>query len=214
MGNINFKDISNKKFGRLTVLEKTTKRTSTGCIIWKCICECGNYTEARLWSLKSGHTTSCGCKYRERSHFNQYRHNALKHGMWESRIYHIWASLKSRCNSTHKDYGGRGITYDPKWETFEGFYEDMKSGYSDNLSIDRIDVNGNYSKENCRWATTKEQSNNRRNTTFITYDNKIKTISEWCNELNLSVKKIGGRIRKGWSPERAFNTPFKKLKDK
>lgn len=111
--------------------------------------------------LKKGKVVSCGC-YGEVIRGKA----ALTHGMSGSRPFLLWQNLKARCKNpnseSYEDYGGRGISYDPKWETFEGFWEDMQEGYSPELSLDRVDVNGGYCKENCRWTTYSVQSFNRR----------------------------------------------------
>lgn len=126
-----------------------------------------------------------------------------------TRPYRIWLNIKSRCNwesgDCYQNYGGRGITYDPKWETFDGFWEDMKDGYEKNLTIDRVDNNGNYTKENCRWATKKEQSNNKRNNILITMDGKTQNLTQWCEELGLKRATIYSRIYLlNWKPEEAI----------
>lgn len=138
-----------------------------------------------------------------------------KHGMWQTRQYRIWVNMRTRCTNpkanNYHNYGGRGITYDPKWETFEGFWEDMQEGYSDELTLDRIDNDGNYCKENCKWITMKEQQNNRRNNHLLTHDGKTQTIAEWARELNVSPRTLVPRITtKGWSVEKGLTTPVKK----
>lgn len=149
-------DITGMVFHRLTALT-LVGRDSGGNALWECLCECGNKTKVSSFNLKSGNTKSCGCWNNEHS---------LTHGQRNNPIYRVWIDIKGRCNNENnpyfKDYGGRGITYDDKWEKFEGFFEDMEEGYSSSLEIDRIDVNGNYCKENCRWVDKTVQSHNRR----------------------------------------------------
>jgi len=148
-------DLTDKIFGRITVI-KVVGKSSSGNLIWECKCDCGKITNVRASSLKSGDTRSCGCLQRE---------SATKHSMYGTRTYITWYSIKGRCNNPRIDsypyYGLRGITYTPKWETFEGFYEDMGKR-PEGKTIDRIDPDGNYTKDNCRWATAKEQRANQR----------------------------------------------------
>ncbi len=135
--------------------------------IFQCQCECWNIKNIQLWNLRNWKTKSCGCF--------QWK----THGMESSRIYYIWHSMKQRCkninNIGYSNYGWRWITYDKKWENFVWFYEDMKDWYEEHLTIDRIDSNWNYSKENCKWATSKEQNRNKRNNILF----KWKCLSEW-----------------------------------
>ena len=139
------------------------------------------------------------------------------HLMSNQKVYWVWVNMRVRCNKKnnpgYKDYGGRGITYDPKWETIEGFWEEMKDGYREGLTIDRIDNNGDYCKENCRWATPKEQANNRRkqcNSVYLTFKGKTKTMSEWSREIYISVQTLWKRKHDGWSDFKALSTPVKK----
>jgi len=132
------------------------------------------------------------------------------HQKSNTRPYNIWSSMKSRCsnpnNNAYDRYGGRGIDYCDRWEDFENFWEDMKEGYSDDREIDRIDNDGNYNPENCRWVTTKDQQNNRTNNHRITHKGKTQTISEWADELGIEMETIRARINQlGWTEERALS---------
>jgi hypothetical protein len=121
-------------------------------------------------------------------------------------IYGSWYALRQRCNNpnnaSYSSYGGRGITYPKKWETFKGFCEDMKEGYKKGFSIDRIDNNGSYSKENCRWVTRKIQNNNKRSNIVLTYKGKTLPLALWAEVIGLPFDRIRTRWYRGWSVER------------
>lgn len=175
-------DLTGKKFNRLEVIERAENIGKK--VAWKCRCDCGNEIVATGSALKSGNTQSCGCLHKE---------NHSKHGMYKTRIYKTWGNMNARCyckNSLRFDsYGGRGITVCDEWKnSFEAFYDwAMANGYADDLTIDRIDVNGNYEPENCRWVSNLEQQNNRRNNVLIEYGCESHTIAEW--ERILGIKK-------------------------
>lgn len=137
--------------------------------------------------------------------------NRTTHGMRHTRPYTIWKNMKARCNNSNNPdyhlYGGRGIIYDPKWQTFEGFWEDMKEEYQEKLSLDRIDSNGNYEFKNCRWTTFEQQANNSRRNHFFTFQNKTLTLTQWARELKISYIMIKKRIIRGWSIEKALTIP-------
>jgi hypothetical protein len=187
-----YKDITGQTFGKLKVVSVAYKVNTKYC--WNCICECGKAAIIEGNRLRSGKTKSCGCLRK------------TQNGLSQSSIYNVWISMIHRCcneNSTgYKNYGARGISVCKRWiNSFEAFYEDM-GNKPDGLTLDRIDVNGNYNKDNCRWATTKVQSNNRRNTVFIEAFGKKQLILEWSKEKNIKEATLRARLKYGWSPEK------------
>ena len=159
------KNLKGQKFGRLTAICPVGKNRQ-GAILWLCNCDCGNDTVVEGRSLTSGATRSCGCLDREA---HKFRPNRTTHGKSGTRLYCIWKKMKSRCSNPNDPdyqqyYGSRGITVCPEWlNDFQAFYDwAMSHGYSDELSIDRIDNEKGYSSDNCRWATAEEQRHNQR----------------------------------------------------
>ena len=178
-------DLTGNRYGRLVVLHRHFENTKLGFPIWVCSCSCGNNTLVQGNHLRSGATKSCGCLHREiATQMN------TSHGKTYSSEYRIWSGIKTRCcnkeNPAYPYYGGRGITICDEWQdSFEAFYRDMGPRPSSDHSIDRKDNDKGYSKENCRWATRKEQANNRRNGILYEFDGERKTLAEWCDELGL-----------------------------
>lgn len=201
-----FIDLTGQKFGRLTVIRRTESTNKN--IKWVCLCECGNYTNVFGIDLKSGKTQSCGCVHSEQLTKRNY-----KHGLCDDPLRVVWSGLKDRCYNmnckAYKNYGGREITVCDEWRNdFQAFYYwAMSNGYKNGLTIDRIDVNGNYEPSNCRWATMKEQANNKRNNRLITYNGKTQTITQWADETGIERRTISARISRGWNIERTLSTP-------
>lgn len=185
-----------KKFGRLTVLEKSDQRTSENRLKYECVCDCGNKVIVDGKSLRNGHTKSCGCLSRELT-----TKRCTKHGKTNTRLYNIWRAMKHRCynkNDSHYPiYGKRGIVVCDEWlDNFKSFYEwSMNNGYNDNLTIDRIDNDKGYSPTNCRWADIETQANNKRDTIKINYKGLNYSISQWSNILNIPYQTLISRYK-------------------
>lgn len=204
-----YTDITGNRYGRLTVIEYAY--TENRRPYFKCRCDCGNEKLIQAASLKSGHTKSCGCYVKE-----FLKTGSITHGDTRKRLYNVWISMKERCcnktNAAYANYGGRGITICDEWLYDYAVFKDwaLNNGYDEKLTLDRIDVNGNYEPSNCRWATKREQAINRRNTLYINYKGETKPLSVWCEDLSLSYEAVRRRIRdKHWSADRAFETPFR-----
>ena len=203
-----FIDLTGQRFGRLTVLDYLSgHRSDPGK--WRCRCVCGTIVEIATYDLKRGHAKSCGCLQRELA---KERH--LLHGKTNTRLYYIWSSARQRTqnqnNQKYEDYGGRGIYMCEEWNDFSAFEKwALANGYSDWLTLDRIDVNGPYSPKNCRWANAKEQQRNRRNNVLLSLDNNIQCMSAWAEETGISTKVIHWRLSHGWTVEDALTTPVK-----
>lgn len=197
-------NLSGQKFGRLSVLSMTASRD--GMSVWNCLCECGQSADILGKSLVRGNTKSCGCLRRE-----QLVERNTTHGMSEHSAFECWIGMRKRCfnvaSSDYADYGGRGILPSPEWEFFATFWKDMGPTWKAGLTLDRIDVNGPYSKENCRWATRLDQANNKRNNRFLDTPNGRMTFAQAVRFYGLTKTALWHRIRRGWSTERLF-TPL------
>ena len=205
-------DITGNRYGRLVVLgmvEKPPKNKSRKTF-WECQCDCGNKTTVCKSNLVSGTTKSCGCLQRESSINNLSKiskENQIKanktHGKSNTKLYDTYHHMLRRCynekDAHFKEYGMRGIKVCDEWkQSFESFYEwAMENGYNESLTIDRIDVNGNYCPDNCRFVDRVVQANNRRSNVFATIDGKTKTLSEWAKESGLAAGTVWFRYKHG-----------------
>lgn len=199
-------DLTGKRFGKLVVL-KRVENNKHHQPQWECLCDCGNKTVVVGQKLRKGITKSCGCLVYEQK-------TRLTHGMTGTVLHNRWLNMKSRCfnpkNKRYARYGGRGIAICAEWMDFSNFYAwSMSNGFSENLSLDRIDNDKGYSPENCRWANPKQQSNNTSRNVKMRYNGEEKTLSEWCDLLNLDYKLIHGRIHQsGMTFEEAITKPL------
>ena len=202
-------DLTGKKFGKLEVIG--VHDTGSRKTYYVCQCDCGNVKVVRADALISGATKSCGCIKKEQDKTNLTANHS--HKMSGTRIYETWQDMKRRCynkqNARYDRYGGRGITVCDEWlNNFQSFYDwAISNGYSDDLTIDRIDNDGNYEPSNCRWSTAKEQCNNRGSNINITIGNATKSLMRWCEIFNVDYKKVYARYkRNGYeSIDRLFN---------
>ena len=197
-----FMDLTGNKYGYWTVLRRVSNN-QRGSARWLCECECGKQRILTTSALSKGYSRSCGC------HKNDYNRT---HGGKGTRLYEIWRHMRYRCenpnNQAYEHYGARGITVCNEWHDFASFRKWAEAnGYDDSKSIDRIDVNGNYTPDNCRWVDSKTQMNNRRNTPHYEYNGQTLTISEWSQKLGIPRSTILNRLKRGWEFERAILTP-------
>ena len=194
-------DLTGKRFERLVVLKQANdyiKPNGRHESNWLCQCDCGNIVEVLGYSLKSGHTKSCGCLHEE-----TLKTIAITHGDSYSKLYGVYISIIDRCynpnNKRFKDYGGRGIIVCDEWkDSYLNFKKwAVFSGYKEGLSIDRKNNDLGYSPSNCRWVTRIVQQNNMRKNHIVEYNGQSKTIAEWSRELNIKYDKLWKSIKKG-----------------
>ncbi len=194
-----------KTFGRWTVI-KLARINGSYARYWFCECECGTKREVRDANLKSGISKSCGCLHRETVSIK-----GVTHGRSGSPEYRTWKQMKQRCQNPkdqmYKHYGARGIGFDPRWMKFESFFEDMGERPSSNHSIDRIDNDQGYCKENCRWATNGVQARNKRTNRIVEFQGKRMVVKDWAKEIGMAHETLRQRLVHGWSIEAALTTP-------
>ena len=188
-------DIIGHRFGRLTVMYQVTDSPDAKAR-WLCQCDCGNGAVMKMSGLKKSKVPSCGCYTREQSAIR-----ATTHGLTDSPIHKVWSDMRERCNNpknkSYPDYGGRGIKVDPRWEDFENFHNDMIGTYEPGLELDRIDNDGPYSPENCRWVTHLENCRNKRNTILVDSIYGMVTLGELAEKTGMKHLTLYNRKRSG-----------------
>lgn len=194
-------DLTGKRFGKLLVVEECQKRGKFNMIEWLCVCDCGGKTVATTSALKSGHKKSCGC---------------INSGLYSNnkRLYNVWRGMINRCenpksNRYHR-YGGRGICVCDEWHEFSSFLEwALDNGYDPNAkrgqcTIDRVDLDGYYCPENCRWVDNKTQMSRVSTNRYVEVDGKPVCLTEAARMVGISIDTVKSRLRRGWSVEDAI----------
>lgn len=206
-------DRTGERYGNLTVLYESYKKCGHNAV-WHCRCDCGKEVDVVAYNLSNGNTRSCGC-LQKRVASDTHK----THGMKNTRLYQIWIGMKDRCNNPsnkrYDRYGGRGISVCEDWqEDFIKFYNwAIDNGYQESLTIDRIDLNGNYGPNNCRWATWREQANNTSRNVSIELNGENHTLSEWADIYGINAKTLYTRIfQLGWDFEEALTTPIRGIR--
>lgn len=211
-------DLTSRRFGRVIVLELNHIHTCPSCTtfpMWRCKCDCGNEVIVNASSLKKGLTQSCGCLRKEKTASKN-----LSHGESDSRLYRIYKGMKSRCynpnDTTYHNYGARGISVCEGWiQDFTSFRNwSLENGYAEDLSIDRIDNDGDYCPENCRWTDVFTQVNNSRHNHFVVLGGEKHTITEWSRIFEVNVKTFSYWVKKDSSEEAILNRLEKYRKKK
>lgn len=207
-------DLTGKKFGRLTVLNKAGSGKNKS-LLWNCVCDCGREVVIDGLYLRSGDTKSCGCYRKECA-----SKRMSTHKMSKTRLYRVWAGVKNRCYnenaSNYKYYGAKGITMCDEWkDSFESFRNwAIASGYNENArpqecTLDRIDNNSGYSPNNCRWANHQEQCNNQSSNKIIAFNGESHSMSEWADVIGMEYTTLRARIRRGMSISEALTKPVR-----
>ena len=196
------KDLTGQYFGRLKAL--FYYRYYNNRSWWFCECACGNFKSIRTDGLTTGHAQSCGCFLKD---------TLTSHGMTKTRTYNVYRNLFQRCynpkSKEYKNYGARGIKVCDRWlNSFKNFLEDMGESPK-GLTIERINNNGNYEPENCKWATYLEQNNNTRRNSYLTHQGETLTVAQWSKKLGINKDTLLGRKERNWSDELALITPVK-----
>lgn len=196
-----------QRFGRLTVVEEVKAVSASRRYL--CRCDCGISKIVGLSDIRHGKVSSCGCFRREVA-----VERFTTHGRTRDPVYRVWASMVERCNEprcrAYPSYGGRGIQVCDRWLKFENFIRDMgeRPEGSVRYTVERVNNDLGYSKDNCKWATYEEQANNKSANVRIEFNGRSLTFSQWCRELNISRSAMNHRFKAGWSVDEAFSTPY------
>lgn len=200
-------DLTGQRFGKLVVTDFIEVALKSRLAKWRCSCDCGKQIITTGKLLRSGESTSCGCA-RNASVARANKARLETHGMSGSREYRIWTLMRNRCENhgatNYARYGGRGISVCHSWKNFETFFADM--GYAGaGMTLDRIDNDAGYCKENCRWASKQDQANNRTSSRIIEHRGQKKTLSQWADMAGVKVGTLHARLKSGWSTDRALS---------
>lgn len=193
-------DLAGQRFGRLVVVARNGQ-TKHGNYTWLCKCACGKEVVVSGGHLKSGHTKSCGCLSSELKSKRAIKHGLLAKGK-RPRTFIIWNGMKARCYNedavSYRNYGARGIRMCEEWLTYENFHKwAVQNGYSDSLEIDRIDNDGDYCPENCRWVTRSQNQRNTSRTNLISINGITKCASDWISDIGVSKSTFYKHLREG-----------------
>lgn len=201
------KDLTNQRFGRLIVINRQPNRISPSGLrrtMWSCLCDCGTTKDIYSWNLVRGLVVSCGCRMRAVGKEQR------THGRSKTKEYRAWRTMINRCtkpaSTSYPDYGGRGVKVCERWGKFSNFLADMGER-PPGLTIERNDNDGDYLPDNCRWATMREQSNNRRNTVRLSLNGVTRPLTYWADILGISASLIHARLKLGWTVEDALIRP-------
>lgn len=208
-------DLTGKRFGRLTVIEECGRNAKRG-ILWRCVCDCGKEAIVPGETLRRGESQSCGCLRADRMCEALAAHGGRfyeKHGGYKTRLYRVWRSMINRCANQSDEYkfslyGGRGVCVCDEWKGFSVFQAwALANEYSDELSIDQVNPDGDYCPENCRWVTAKGQARNRRNN--VLYGGKC--LAEWAEITGIGYQTLRKRLDAGWTLDDVLFTPVRGL---
>lgn len=197
-----------EKFNRLTIIRQDTSRKDKTRRYWMCRCDCGKWVSVSTADLKNGNTKSCGCLKRDNA-----KERLTTHGESKTKLYGVWNTMMSRCynpkSERYNRYGGRGISVCAEWLHNYTAFRDwaITHGYADGLTIDRIDLDGDYCPENCQWVTSFEQMKNMSTNRFLTLNGETHILSDWARLTGISAATINKRLKRGWSVEKALTTP-------
>ena len=207
-------DLRGLKFGRLTVLRESHRNNG---IVWDCVCDCGERHKAKTGHLRAGVVSSCGCAQREAGYNTGklHGHKRAIHYLSHTPIADCYRNMLARCydetNPRYHNYGGRGISVCDDWRADRKnfFFWGVHAGWQPGLTIERMDVDGDYCPENCTWIEAKAQQRNTTRSRYLEWNGERKTVVEWAEELGVRGQALQHRVTRGWSIERIFTQPFR-----
>lgn len=209
-------DMAGQRYGRVLVLEFSHRDKKLRQTKWKCLCDCGKVVILNGKTLRSGKSKSCGCYRSDLKRELAYKlgKRNITHGCTKTSEYLVWINMHNRCykekDCSYKYYGAKGVIVCDRWKEFTNFLEDMGNKPDSNYTLDRINPYGNYTPDNCRWVTKKDQQRNRREHKLLTHNGKTQCISIWAEEVGLTTNCLWRRIDNGWSVEKALSKPTRK----